>query len=44
VSTRSAWLDGEAIAFILQHGEAKVLLVDKEFGEPVQRATSPTER
>lgn len=33
-------LDAEAIAFILQHGEAKVLLVDKEFGELVQRATS----
>jgi fatty-acyl-CoA synthase len=33
-------LDAEAIAFILQHGEAKVVLVDKEFGELVQRATS----
>ncbi|MGE8361779.1 acyl-CoA synthetase [Pseudomonas sp.] len=33
-------LDAETIAFILQHGEAKVLLVDKEFGETVQRATS----
>ena len=33
-------LDAEAIGFILQHGEAKVLLVDKEFGELVQRATS----
>ncbi|NQD91810.1 acyl-CoA synthetase [Pseudomonas sp. CrR25] len=32
-------LDAAAIAFILQHGEAKVLLVDKEFGELVQRAT-----
>ena len=30
-------LDAEAIAFILQHGEAKVLLVDKEFGELAQR-------
>ncbi|MGE8497200.1 MAG: acyl-CoA synthetase [Pseudomonas sp.] len=33
-------LDAETIAFILQHGEAKVLLVDKEFGETVRRATS----
>ncbi|MDH1264564.1 acyl-CoA synthetase [Pseudomonas sp. GD03944] len=33
-------LDAETIAFILQHGEAKVLLVDKEFGGTVQRATS----
>ena len=33
-------LDAETIAFILQHGEAKVLLVDKEFGEMVQRAIS----
>lgn len=32
-------LDAETITFILQHGEAKVLLVDKEFGELVQRAT-----
>ena len=33
-------LDAEAIAFILQHGEAKVLLVDKEFAEVALRATS----
>jgi fatty-acyl-CoA synthase len=33
-------LDAEAIAFILQHSEAKVLLVDKEFDELVARATS----
>ncbi|HBX57847.1 acyl-CoA synthetase [Pseudomonas sp. UBA2684] len=33
-------LDAQTIGFILQHGEAKVLLVDKEFGELVQRATS----
>ncbi|MFI8480319.1 acyl-CoA synthetase [Pseudomonas sp. NPDC078700] len=31
-------LDAETIAFILQHGEAKVLLVDKEFSETVERA------
>ncbi|MHA6494963.1 acyl-CoA synthetase [Pseudomonas borbori] len=31
-------LDAETIAFILQHGDAKVVLVDKEFGELLQRA------
>ena len=33
-------LDAEALAFILQHGEAKVLLVDKEFGELARRVVS----
>lgn len=33
-------LDAEAIGFILQHGEARVLLVDKEFGELALRAAS----
>lgn len=33
-------LDAEAIAFILQHGEARVLVVDKEFGELAQRVIS----
>jgi len=31
-------LDAEAIAFILNHGEAKAVLVDPEFAETVQRA------
>ena len=31
-------LDAEAIAFILQHGEAKVIFVDREFSEVIQRA------
>jgi fatty-acyl-CoA synthase len=31
-------LDAEAIAFILQHGEAKVVIVDREFSEVVSRA------
>jgi fatty-acyl-CoA synthase len=31
-------LDAEAIAFILQHGEAKVIIVDREFSEVVSRA------
>lgn len=31
-------LDAEAIGFILEHGEAKVLIADREFGETVQHA------
>ena len=31
-------LDAEGIAFILEHGEAKVLIVDPEFSEVVERA------
>ena len=31
-------LDAEAIAFILQHGEAKVVIVDREFSETIARA------
>ena len=31
-------LDAEAIAFILQHAETKVLFVDREFGEVAERA------
>jgi len=31
-------LDAEAIAFILQHGEAKVIIVDREFSEVIARA------
>ncbi|MBN1007180.1 acyl-CoA synthetase [Amphritea pacifica] len=31
-------LDAEAIAFILQHGEAKVVMVDREFSEVIAQA------
>ncbi|MBS97410.1 MAG: acyl-CoA synthetase [Oceanospirillaceae bacterium] len=31
-------LDAEAIAFILQHGEAKAIIVDREFSEVIARA------
>ena len=31
-------LDAEAIAFMLRHGEAKVLLTDREFSTTVERA------
>ena len=38
LNTVNTRLDAEAIAFILNHGEAKVVLVDPEFSEVVQRA------
>ena len=37
-------LDAAAIAFILAHGEAKVLLADSEFSPVVSRALAMTER
>lgn len=37
-------LDSEAVAFILEHGEAKALLVDREFSPVVARALSRIER
>ncbi|MCI4660316.1 MAG: acyl-CoA synthetase [Neomegalonema sp.] len=37
-------LDAEAIAFILDHGEAKVVLVDPEFAEVTGRALNMTAR
>ncbi|MGH9321877.1 MAG: AMP-binding protein, partial [Vicinamibacteria bacterium] len=37
-------LDAESIAFILEHGEAKVLLTDREFSPIVQRALGRIER
>ena len=38
LNTINTRLDAEAIAFILQHAEAKVVLVDPEFSEVVHRA------
>ena len=38
LNTINTRLDPEAIAFILNHAETKVLLVDPEFAEPVARA------
>ncbi|MDF3606779.1 acyl-CoA synthetase [Paracoccus sp. DMF-8] len=38
LNTINSRLDAEAIAFILNHAEAKVLLVDPEFAEVVDRA------
>ena len=38
LNTLNTRLDAEAIAFMLQHGEAKVLLTDREFSAVVQKA------
>lgn len=38
LNTINIRLDAEAIAFILQHGEAKVVLVDREFSDVVGKA------
>ncbi|MGB0660099.1 MAG: acyl-CoA synthetase [Mangrovicoccus sp.] len=38
LNTINTRLDAEAIAFILNHGEAKMVMVDPEFAEIVQRA------
>ncbi len=38
LNTINTRLDPEAIAFILNHAETRVLLVDPEFAEPVARA------
>ncbi|MFD1881408.1 acyl-CoA synthetase [Paracoccus pacificus] len=37
-------LDAETIAFILNHGEARIVMVDPEFAETVQRAVAMTGR
>ena len=38
LNTLNTRLDGEAIAFMLDHGEAKVLITDREFSPIVKRA------
>ncbi len=38
LNTLNTRLDAEAIAFMLQHGEAKVLLTDREFSVVVEKA------
>jgi fatty-acyl-CoA synthase len=40
LNTLNTRLDGEAIAFMLDHGEAKVLITDTEFAPTVQKALS----
>ncbi|MEY4756324.1 MAG: hypothetical protein RJA34_1222 [Pseudomonadota bacterium] len=38
LNTLNTRLDAEAIAFMLQHGEAKVLLTDREFAPVIEKA------
>src|SRR5471030_3338253 len=38
MNTLNTRLDGEAIAFMLDHGEAKVLITDREFSPTIKRA------
>ena len=38
LNTLNTRLDADAIAFMLQHGEAKVLLTDREFSATVEKA------
>jgi fatty-acyl-CoA synthase len=38
LNTLNTRLDGEAIAFMLDHGEAKVLITDREFSPTIRRA------
>ena len=33
-------LDADAIAFMLQHGEAKIILTDREFSETIKKAVA----
>src|SRR6058998_2318191 len=40
LNTLNTRLDAEAIAFMLQHGEAKVLITDTEFAPTIRRALS----
>merc|ERR1712138_318984 len=38
LNTLNVRLDAEAIAFMLEHGEAKVVIADREFGQVVKDA------
>jgi len=44
LNTLNTRLDAETLAFMLNHGEAKVLLVDREFAPLMQRALAMVER
>src|SRR5919198_1651972 len=44
LNTLNTRLDAEAIAFMLDHGEAKVLLTDKEFAPTIEGALKLTKR
>lgn len=43
LNTLNVRLDAEAIAFMLEHGEAKVVIADREFGEVIRDAVSRLE-
>ncbi len=43
LNTLNVRLDADAIAFILQHGEAKVILTDREFSETIKGAIAQLE-
>ena len=40
LNTLNVRLDAEAIAFMLEHGEARVVIADREFGEVIRDAVS----
>ncbi|MFY9314735.1 MAG: acyl-CoA synthetase [Burkholderiales bacterium] len=44
LNTLNTRLDAEAISFMLQHGEAKVLVTDREFASTIQNALKKTKR
>ena len=44
LNTLNTRLDAEAIAFMLQHGEAKVLLTDREFSGVIEQGTGDARR
>ncbi len=44
LNTLNTRLDAEAIAFMLQHGEAKILLTDTEFAPTIEAALAQLER
>jgi fatty-acyl-CoA synthase len=44
LNTLNTRLDAETLAFMLNHGEAKVLLVDREFSAVMRRAVAQLER
>ena len=44
LNTLNTRLDAEAIAFMLDHGEAKVLITDREFADTVEKALARVER
>ena len=44
LNTLNTRLDGDAIAFMLEHGEAKVLITDTEFAPTVEKALAKIKR